>query len=244
MTKPFIALLNKSTAWSNAGIAAFLPALQEQITHHFAPAWGVDADLGFFVDPTAPIPATAWPVVILDHSDQAGALGYHDLTNDGRPIGFSFAGDDLRYGEDLRTTLAHEVLELLADPYCRNLASVTYDGKRVKTICEVCDAVEDQAYIVNDQVTTNFVLPAFFDTMSDHPPGTKFDYLGKLKAPMTLSWGGYLSIFDESDGQGWRQVFGSRVPIHKKLPPRGSRRERFLLRENHHRPWQASWATI
>jgi hypothetical protein len=32
----------------------------------------------------------SWWLVMLDDSDQAGALGYHDLTSDGLPLGNIF----------------------------------------------------------------------------------------------------------------------------------------------------------
>lgn len=56
-----------------------VPALQTQVSRDFAPAWGIDADLVFVPKGKKP-PAKYWWLVMLDNSDQAGALGYHDLT--------------------------------------------------------------------------------------------------------------------------------------------------------------------
>ncbi|UIF89492.1 hypothetical protein KAF44_29135 (plasmid) [Cupriavidus necator] len=36
-----------------------------------------------------------WWLVILDDSDQANAYGYHDVTNDGLPLGKVFAKADM-----------------------------------------------------------------------------------------------------------------------------------------------------
>lgn len=239
MTKIGIAIVNQSTCWKDDDIASFLPVLQQGISHDFAPIWGVDADLCFYIDKTAPLRPDLWPLIIKDTSDEEGALGYHERRSNGLPISYCFAGDDLKYGEDPRTTLDHELKEMLVDPWCTNYVSALYQGKRVITWREVCDAVEAGFYMVDSQPLSNFVFPAFFDTEMPHPVNTKFDFCGQLSAPMTIAKGGYMSI--RYPNSPWQQVFGEAVPAHKKMyPPKGSRRERFLLRENHGRPWQRS----
>lgn len=87
-------------------------ALQFQVTHHFSPAWGITADLNFITKGRVPR-KKAWQIVILDNSDQAGALGYHDMTKDGLPIGKVFAKTDQRYGLKWSVTASHEILEML-----------------------------------------------------------------------------------------------------------------------------------
>ena len=39
-----------------------------------------------------PLPAAAYPLVLFDDAEQAGALGYHAETPDGRPYGRVFVG--------------------------------------------------------------------------------------------------------------------------------------------------------
>jgi hypothetical protein len=75
----------------------------------------VDAELEFVPSGAQP-PAGTWWLSILDDSDQANALGYHDLTTDGLPIGKVFAGTDLKVGASWSVTASHELLEMLADP--------------------------------------------------------------------------------------------------------------------------------
>ena len=53
---------------------------------------------------------------MLDDSDQANALGYHDLTSEGLPIGKAFAASDLKAGTSWTVTARHELLERLGDP--------------------------------------------------------------------------------------------------------------------------------
>src|SRR5436309_8518800 len=85
MTNIKIAIVNESTVLSDAVVKKALPDLQTQIDRDFAPAWGIDADLQF-IDPAQKIPPGVWVVGIFDTSDQANALGYHDVTDEGLPI--------------------------------------------------------------------------------------------------------------------------------------------------------------
>src|SRR2546425_8159515 len=81
-----IAVVNESTVLSDSQVRAALPAFQAQVHDDFAPAWGIDADL-VFVPRGRYAPAGSWWLVILDNSDQADALGYHDVTSSGTPLG-------------------------------------------------------------------------------------------------------------------------------------------------------------
>ena len=76
------------------------------------PIWGVDADLVFVPLGEKP-PKGDWWVVILDDSDEGGALGYHDVTDEGLPLGKVFAGTDILYGISWTVTASHEILEML-----------------------------------------------------------------------------------------------------------------------------------
>src|SRR5512135_775495 len=110
-----IAVINASTAVSDDEVRTAAAALQIQVRRDFAPAWGIDADLT--VVPRGETPeAGAWWLVILDTSDSAGALGYHDLTPEGLPLAKVFAQSALKLGFQWTITASHELLEMLADP--------------------------------------------------------------------------------------------------------------------------------
>ena len=85
------------------------------MSRDFAPAWGVDADLTFVPKGSKPSASSRW-LVVLDNSDQAGALGYHDITNAGLLIGKVLAGSDIQYAYNWTGTASHELLEMLGDP--------------------------------------------------------------------------------------------------------------------------------
>src|SRR5271154_5664829 len=110
-----VAVLNQSSVVSDTAVQAAMAALQQQVSTDFASVWGIDADLSFIDSQSTPGPGQWW-LVILDNSDQAGALGYHDLTDEGLPLGKVFAQTDLEYNELWTVTASHELLEMLVDP--------------------------------------------------------------------------------------------------------------------------------
>ena|SRR5713226_3199460 len=92
-----VAVWNQSTVLKDADVRAAIPALQTQVHRDFAPVWGIDADLAFVPKAQHPT-AGSWWLVVADNSDVAGALGYHELTQEGLPLGFVFAGTDQQHG--------------------------------------------------------------------------------------------------------------------------------------------------
>src|SRR5207244_6897591 len=123
--------------------------LQTQVQRDFAPVWGIDADLSFVPQDSAP-PSGAWWLVILDNSDQAGALGYHDVTNQGMPLGKVFAATDQQFGSQWTATASHELLEMLGDPEI-NLTVFVQSSQSAGVLYayEVCDACEADQFGYN-----------------------------------------------------------------------------------------------
>src|ERR1700761_2910444 len=138
VTFPTVVIFNDpSSGEQDADVEKMTTALQLQVNNDFGPLWHTGATLQF-VASTAKPPGGAWVVAVLNNSDQAGALGYHDLTPDGLPLGKVFAGTDRQNGEHVSVTLSHELLEMLGDPWI-NLAAQSDDGKFYAW--EACDPV-------------------------------------------------------------------------------------------------------
>lgn len=222
-----VALVNASTVINDADGAAAAAALQIQVSRDFAPVWGVDATITY-IPKGATAPASSWHLAILDNSDQAGALGYHDLTSSGQPLGKIFAKTDLTYKLQWSVTASHELLEMLADPWI-NLTVFDQNTSTAGRLYayEVCDACEDDsfAYTINSVMVSDFVFPAWFEGWRAQS-STKFDFQNKITKPFALLRGGYISYFDIARGGGWRQEFGESIPNVKSRAPIGSRRER------------------
>src|SRR5262249_7893296 len=120
-----VSIINESTVLTDQQVNAAVPAFQTQVSQDFAKAWGINADLTFVGGGQQP-DANSWWLVILDNSDQAGALGYGLITgpngrrskplekarrdhakDESSDVGgiCDAAGLDVRYGADLAEEL-------------------------------------------------------------------------------------------------------------------------------------------
>jgi hypothetical protein len=223
-----IAVINASTVLADSEIPPVVDALQKQVTHDFRPAWGIDAELTLV--PSGSEPASgAWWLSLLDDSDQAGALGYHDLTPDGQPLSKVFAGTDLKYGYTWSVTASHELLEMLADPNI-NLTVFSQKSQTAGTLYayEVADACEadEFGYKIGDVLVSDFVFPAWFEDFRVEG-SAQFDQQNLIRKPFELLKGGYIGAFDVNSGSGWHQVTPERTPTSMMIRGNvGSRRER------------------
>ncbi len=229
-----VAVINDCTVLSDAEVSAAVPALQIQVHDHFARAWGIDADLRFVPAGQDPRQEECW-LTILDDPDRGEDLGYHELTNDGRPICKVFARSDQARGFRWTVTASHELLELLADPNCHLgvLAQPNaYDS--FLYAYEVCDPCESEAYAYpiaqpgGDVIVSDFVYPAWFEGFRK-AGSTKFDHQGKIDEAFKLLPGGYAGVLDIPSGLGWYQIDGpdpQGAETRRLRPSVGSRRER------------------
>lgn len=239
-----IAIINESSILTDQQVRAVIPALQTQVHRDFAPIWGIDADLTFV--PTGSQPAVdSWWLAILDNSDQAGALGYHDLTSQGLPMAKVFAADDMQAGYQWTITTSHELLEMLADPDVNLTAFIQTTSQTAGELYayEVCDACEadNYGYTINGTPVSDFVYPSWFESFWP-PNGTKFDYSSSLTQPFELLPGGYIGVFKVEAGSGWQQLTADTHPhkhhhIRQTRHGHGSRPDR---RNKSRDLWQAS----
>jgi len=237
-----VAVINESTVVSDADLASMVAALQVQVGRDFAPIWGRYARLTFFPKGSTP-PADQWWLAIMDSSDQAGALGYHETTDAGAPLGKVFAKDDLTYGSSVSVTISHELLEMLGNPFI-NLTAFDVNAAQLTNIFmhEMCDPCEDDSlgYKINGIQVSDFLLPAWFDATP--PAGTAyFSFNKKLTAPLSLATGGYMSYYSIAQNQ-WvqktanQQHPGAMKPLHEVAKP-GTRLHRIAHR---HKVWRQS----
>ncbi len=222
-----LAVINVSTLVSHEEALAATAALQVQVHRDFAPAWNVDADLAMVV-PGDPPPTGAWWIVIMDNSDLGSALGYHDLTTQGLPLGKVFVETSKKSGQNWTVLLSHEILEMLSDPFiCLTALAPTAFGTYLYAY-ENCDACQSDnfGYMIGDQLVSDFCLPAWFDANQAGRAGP-FDFKQHIKQPFALLPGGYAMCRNLSTGGGWNLVTATAAPLAYSTRPRvGSRRER------------------
>jgi hypothetical protein len=146
-------------------------------------------------------------LVLLDDSDQANALGYHDLTSEGLPLGKVFAASDLKAGTSWTVTASHELLEMLGDPNI-NLSVFAQNSNTAGILYayEVCDACEDDSlgYQIDNVLLSDFVYPSWFESFRTEG-STQFDRMNKISTPFQLLVNGYIGVFNVTSGSGWQQ---------------------------------------
>ena len=219
---PHIAVINQSAAITNAAVQHMLPAFTHQWNTDLRPIWGVEeATFTFAPKGKKPEPHSWW-LVFLDNSDQADALAYHDLTNEGLPISKVFVKTILADKASVSVGATHELCEMAVDPW---LNSAYQDAQGVFWAGEVCDPVEDDqyGYKIGDVLVTDFVTPNWFGHQHAQ---TQIDLKGHALTPFEILSGGYGQKFDPQ--KGWEQVTGSRAR-HSAMALNavtGSRRER------------------
>lgn len=196
---PLIAVVNESTVVTDTELEAAVAALQKQVGLDFKPHYGIGAKLEIH----SSVPANYWGLIILDDSDQAGALGYHDLTADGLPLGKVFAKTDKDNGYNWTITTSHELLEMLGDPWVD--AAVQVAGRTFYAL-EVADACEsDQyGYDIDGVMVSDFVLPDWFIKGSQGP----YDFKEHISQPLELLPGGYIGKWTPTTGWTAQQANG------------------------------------
>jgi len=210
---PTIAIQNKCTVLTDSQITPVIAALQIQLDRDWQAAWGTTATL-VFVSSNQSIPTGAWPIYILDNSDAQGALGYHDETASGVPYGRIFAKDDMTYGYNWTVTLSHELLEMMLDPYVNlTVFNQTSDTAGLIYAYEACDAVEadNLGYQINGIQVSDFVWPSWFDTTITNHAGHRYDQMNHITAPLQLYSGGYIGVFQVTNGSGWSSINAEHV---------------------------------
>lgn len=182
---PQIACCNLATVPLGVDFAKLVAALQKYVDL-VGSIWGVAAKL--VIAKKAPV--KGWQLLLLDESDDPGALGYHEMTPDGDPIMKIFVKTTRDDGELVSVTASHELAETILDGGC-NLWGQHTDKENFAY--ELCDPVERSTFVVDGIAMSNFVYPSYFEVRRK-PNSRKFDHLGLLKKPFTLLPGGYTII--------------------------------------------------
>jgi hypothetical protein len=181
-----VALVNRSTVVKNNDCRALAVALTEQAKHLGVAGYDVVADC---VYTEAPGSAGRWQLVILDDSDQADALGYHETTVTNQPIGKVFARTDRDAGLNWTVTASHEFVEMLVDPWALLAVDLGGGDWVAWEACDPCEA-DVYGYRIGTVLVSDFVTPAWF---VPGPPGP-YDWKRHIRRPLSLLPGGYAAV--------------------------------------------------
>jgi hypothetical protein len=212
-----IGVINDSSLVSGQDAYNMTLLVNHQLRNHAAPAYDrLPPEVHYFPGAAA-VPAGTFVIGILDNSDQAGALGYHELG-----FGRVFAEPVLQAGGGVLagalsvcSVLSHEVLESFGDLYANAWGDL---GNGTCYAWELGDPVESDSYPVTvtassgESVTgtvSDFVLPAWFDAEGVAP----FDYMGLLAAPFEVRPDGYVIVMTDGNVT---EHWGERYPAWRK----------------------------
>jgi hypothetical protein len=211
-----IACINKAKADLGVPLPKLTAALQKCYDEHFLPVWGYPVKLYN----TKKAKPSDWLFIYFDDADAAGAEGYHDITHNRQPVSKVFVKTSLDDNVPVSVTASHELFEMVIDPIANLWAEAT---GRTEYAYEMCDPVEEDTFMVDGIAMSNFVHPSWFEPFK-HPSGTRFDHLGKLKKPFTMTKGGY--VIKKQNGRV-KETFGSRAKAARfaKENRRGHRSE-------------------
>jgi hypothetical protein len=193
-----IACIDKTRHGLGVPLGRLTEALQRCYDRHFLPVWGFPVKL-VVAKRARP---TDWQFLYFDDAEQATTLGFHDITKHGQPISKVFVQTSLKEGDPVSVTASHELFEMAMDPVA-NLWAQARNG--MQYAYEVCDPVEGDRFECDGFPMCSFVHPAWFEPFK-HPRGTRFDHLGKLSKPFSLSKNGYVV---EKRGSRMKYMFGS-----------------------------------
>lgn len=233
--------MNLSSVFKDEELQPLCQALQIQNQRDMVPA-GFPL-VQFYFCPKGHIPGKGhWVLAIMDDATQADALGFHDLSNEGLPLGYVFVKPTLAAGDSPTVTASHEAVEMIGNNSI-NLVAELDDGSGVPSkfyARELCDACEDDrfGYDINGIKVSDFVFPSFFEPFRITGP---FDFKGYIAKPFQILTNGYLAYLDMANpSAGWQQTFGagtSKKAMMKGRPYPGSRRSRMRLPR---KEWQRS----
>ncbi len=158
-------------------------------------------------------PAGAWNIILLDTSNEAGALGYHE-DESGTEIPFSdvFVKTAEEDGTDAAEVASHEMLEMLVDPDVANVRKVLNSTAKQFYIVEVADPVQGCGYDIGAPegrhvgvTVADFVFPAWFGMAQTRPD---LSFRDSIEQPFQLAPQGYISVAPEGKPEKWSQIFG------------------------------------
>jgi hypothetical protein len=226
-----VAIVNTATKVTDSELVAVTNALQIQCDRDFQKHWGYSCKLTPVSKGQTP-PADMWWLALVDNSTVAQALGFHDRSTTGLPIGYAFVQTAIDDKVTWSSVASHELLEMLGDPEVNLCAEFdNQKGQPVEMMAyEMCDAVENASYDIGSVEVSDFLTPDWFIQGLRVGP---FDHLGQLTGPMpTMLAGGYTAQIVLKAGH-WTQTLAHRPPAPEhlarrftRMPEHGSRRDR------------------
>lgn len=201
-----IAVINKNVSEINYNdLQKAVSAIQHQVTEHFYPLHGVEAEIKPFRS-ISDVPEGFYLITIKYEIQNNELDGLHNLNEKGQPFG------EIKYWKRWTYTLSHEILEMIKNPFLKEYrkAKSIFDEETENPLFveEVADATDGKGYEIQGVEVSNFITLNWYDLYDNEyyfKLGTrskplKYDYLGILTKPRQLYEGGnvaWLSVTNE-----------------------------------------------
>lgn len=159
--------------------------------------------------------AYAWDCTLIELTEMAnvgGADGYHSETDKGVVFSRVFIKPIIDAGgnmDDVTATISHELAEIMVN-YNANMW-VYNDLDDYEYAREAADPVQEKYYQIGGVSLSSYVYPDWFDQKCKKP--CKFDKLGSLSAPFSLTAGGYMIRKKEDKIE---ELYGHLMPAWQK----------------------------
>lgn len=230
-------------------VHAAIRAINRQIKEDFEPYWSMGAVLRLEGSSGNKIKTQELSdmrgdaiIYLRDKAIVKDALGYHENNNRGIPFGFVFTDLSEKMGENWTVTLSHEALELLADPEVNLLVAGPHPKDKSVEVFhwyEMCDAVQNETYFIDEIEVSNFVLPLYFT--GGNETGGRNDFLGRKYKKKTLKSfginpGGYIGFFNPETGEHETHSLESDTRAEERMKVKNaakSARRAIRYRRNH-----------
>lgn len=218
-----IDVIRETNLLTDAEVVSMCAAQQRQFDA-LGHLWNLQVSIEFVPPGNQTRPGSMWHY-LKDHSDQAGALGYHN--DEGLPIAYTFAADARADGVSPSLTFGHENWEMAVDPTINRTVQYTDAASITWEIpVEVGDPCEDDQFGVEYEglngvmhLLTAIALPSWFDPAGVAP--FTAPPIASITAPFQLASGGYIGRRELAPHvTDWQQVFamGARTPRQVKGP--------------------------
>ena len=230
---------------TDAQVQSAIRAVNRQVREDFAPYWGFGGELRLegktgrrrlSVDP-ADMRGDA--ILYLRNEVRVSDTdGFHAQWFRGIPYSVVYLKLSDLLKEAWTVTLSHEALELIGDAEANLLVQgphPKHPSRKVYHWFEMCDAVQDESYVIDGIDVSNFVLPLYFTASAEH--GGRNDFLGTRAQGRTLrsfsvNPGGYIGYFDPKTGKDeYYEMRGDTTAAHRLAVKRRLRTGRGMLRK-------------
>lgn len=190
-----IALIDQTNRIGNVHLSAVAAAVQMQLNRDVMPIWKLGGTTVTTLPNGATVPLDVFPIYIVDHLPP-GEGGYHWDTSRNQPYAV------VANGPGWTVAVSHEAIEMSIDPHGNRLHGArsievvngvpALGNAQAYYLVEPCDACESHGYPINGVALSDFQTPAFYQDGNVGP----YDFMGRLKAPLLIIPGGYISWVD------------------------------------------------